>query len=722
MMSAFCFAVLLVTASANRILLEVDHPPSEGWQRTQCGGPIGNADIPTKWGVQVSADKQPLPEFPRPMMVRPDTVTDVSPSLLRDTGGPNWGSLNGLWQWERAFNTTPPFNRDLQKTILVPFPVESCLSGNAPTTSDRIIMQMWYKIKFKATAAAQHRILLHFGAVDWQTSVYMNGQLVGNHTGGYDGFSFDVTDHLKDPMNELLMYVYDPSDEGAQPNGKQRISAISKPGGDTYTPSSGIWQTVWLEQVPNGYISDLRLGYDLTSVTVTTSVTGNDNADVSYVVMDGTTQVATGSGAAGAAVTIKIPSPKLWSMDSPFLYDLKVTSGSDSVLSYFGLRSFTLKDVNEPPTPPTGPQVGIDRPGNDLKPPFTLDKADPNLCWKACNDTGPTCMGWAYAVPGCDSFKVPTCWLKAGHVGTYSTPCRVSGDQGTPGGMVKRPVTNGKATFLAGWLDQSWWPDGLYTAPSDEALKSDITAVKTFGMNMVRLHQKVNPERWYYHADTVGVAVIQDVPQKYGGASAATVPLFVHDMTRMIEGRGNHPSIVQWVMFNEGDCTSAFTTEPYTIQDITKLARKLDWQNRLVDTDSGGKGNNPPTNVGDVNDIHTYPYPGHPRPTKDKYAMVGEFGGIGAFIGLREWVPDRCYTYLHVATPADEANTYATMAKQLLALRNDVAVSVYTQITDVEFECDGFLTYDRTNKFSAAETKIVFDANQALIKSSLKYH
>jgi hypothetical protein len=713
------FFALIVAVSASPLQVRVHRPASNSWHRTQCGGSSGTADIPSKWGLEISSDKQPLPEFPRPMMVRGPSST--SPSLLRDIGDQNnWANLNGLWQWEKASSTTPPFNKTLNGSILVPFPVESCLSGVAPKTSEDIVLDMWYRLQFDISFTK--KLLLHFEAVDWSTLVWVNGHLVGNHTGGYDAFSCDVTKFVFSSKNELLVYVYDPSDSGPQPNGKQRISAISSPGGDTYTPSSGIWQTVWLEEVPETYISDLRLDYDLSSVTITASVSSTETQDLAFTVVDNSKVVATANGQSNKAVTIKIPSPKLWSMDSPFLYDLKVTiketTGGDQILSYFGLRTFKLIDQKHPITPPTGPQTGIDRPDGDMQgSPFTLDKADPNLCWGQCNSTK-GCLSWSYAIPGCDAFKVPTCWLKSGHQGTSPYKCRISGDQGSGSSIVKRPVLNDKFTFLAGWLDQSWWPDGQYTAPSDDALKSDITAVKTFGLNMVRLHQKVNPKRWYYHADTVGVAIMQDAVQKYGRASQATILPFVHDLVAMIEGRGNHPCIIQWVTFNEGDCIGVFNTKPYTVQDIVALAKKTDWQGRPVDTDSGPRPNTPPYKVGDVNDIHDYPYPKHPMPSETKYAMIGEFGGIGAFITGKEWVPSGCYTYLKVDTPSEEAATYVKMAGQLLNVTLDVSASVYVQITDLELECDGFLTYDRTNKFSAADTKAIHDANRALIFSS----
>lgn len=275
-----------------------------------------------------------------------------------------------------------------------------------------------------------------------------------------------------------------------------------------------------------------------------------------------------------------------------------------------------------------------------------------------------------------------------------------------------RPLLNDKFTFFAGFLDQSWWPDGQYTAPTDEALAYDLEATKMFGLNMIRLHQKVNPERWYYHADRLGLAIFQDMPQKYGGASNGTIPLFVEDMKSMISGRGNHPCIIQWTTFNEGDCVGVFKTPPNDVKSITDLAKRLD-STRLVDTNSGGPANN--LHIADVNDIHSYPSPGDPRPSASQYAMVGEFGGIGAFIEGKEWVPGRCHTYLKAASGSDEATKYIEMAASLKARADHISASVYTQTTDVELECDGFLNYDRSNKFSVAETKAVHDANQALV-------
>jgi len=251
-------------------------------------------------------------------------------------------------------------------------------------------------------------------------------------------------------------------------------------------------------------------------------------------------------------------------------------------------------------------------------------------------------------------------------------------------------------------------PDGIYTAPTEDALLFDLTSIQTFGLNAVRLHQKVNPQRWYYHADRLGIIVIQDMIQKYGGASSATIQPFNNDFKAMVSNLYNHPSIVQWTVFNEGDCVGVFNV-PQTVQ----MAESLD-STRLFDTNSGGPAND--LHIADVNDIHTYPYPGDPIPSFTQYGMVGEFGGIGAFVAGHEWVPGKCQTYLAVSTPQDECDTYVAMAKTILSRRDDISCSIYTQISDVERECDGFLNYDRTNKFNAAQTKAIYDSNQALIK------
>jgi hypothetical protein len=332
------------------------------------------------------------------------------------------------------------------------------------------------------------------------------------------------------------------------------------------------------------------------------------------------------------------------------------------------------------------------------------------MCCQPTSMTIPSALLWSPDSPHLYDLKVT---LDSGDAVTSYFGLRTFAKGKGPHGL--RPLLNGQFTFLAGFLDQSWWPDGQYTAPTDEALAYDVQAVPMFGLNMIRLHQKVNPERWYYHADRTGVVVFQDMVQKYGHASSATVPLFVADFKAMVAGRGNHPSIVQFTAFNEGDCWHSFTTPPYDVAGIVNLSRSLD-PHRLVDTDSGGGAND--LHIGDVNDIHSYPYPGNPKPSSTQYAMVGEFGGIGAFVLGKEWKPMSCHTYLHVDTPHEEAAAYIKMAATIQAQTDNVSASVYTQTTDVELECDGFLNYDRSNKFSDADTAAIKKANQDIIRSA----
>jgi len=415
---------------------EFHRPDASMWKRTRCGSPAGGSeqvDLITKWGKNVSSGKTPLSYYPRPQMIRLENTAaeEIDAAVLRDRGdAANWINLNGLWEWEPAVpSSLPPFGKTLNGSILVPFPVESCLSGVAPASSDDFVSNMWYRLVFDSPAISDgSRYLLNFGAVNWQSTVYLNGQNLGNNTGGYNSFSFDVS--FKEKGNELLIRVFNPADSGSQPNGKQRIGAISSPGGDTYTPSSGIWQTVWLEKVADAYVSSLKIDQSFADrVVVTANAAGGDGSilAVSFQVFDGKEKIAEVSGKAGQAVAIMLPNARLWSPEDPHLYDLRVYMGDDSVLSYFGMRTF----------------------------------------------------GAALSTKG---------W--------------------------KRPQLNGKFTFFAGFLDQSFWPDGIYTAPSDDALKYDIQVLESFGLNMIRLHQKINPARWYHHADVRGLVIFQDLVQK----------------------------------------------------------------------------------------------------------------------------------------------------------------------------------------------------------------
>ena len=454
----------------------------------------------------------------------------------------NW---NGLWEFQlgNGWGEAPPFGQTLNQTILVPFPLESCLSGafRWPAYSH----WLWYRLIFDAPFASGST-LLHFGAIDWNATVFLNGASLGNHIGGYDGFSLDMTSALKPTGNELIVWVYDPSDSGHQVEGKQRESAIHSPGGDTYTPSSGIWQTVWAENVPSGFaISGLKIRADMSALHLTVSAGGAAGSVAGSVSFAGAA-VVNFTGAVGAELEVRIPNPQLWAPLQPNLYDLSISATgaagqSDTVGSYFGMREVSTLNFTVPPQPPTGPRVGWDNSGGDMPgQPTVLPSADYNLCWAKCNATA-GCAAWSYGVQGAGCESQPLCWLKSETESWGRNDCRVAGDQGSAGGLALRPAINGKFTFLAGWLDQSWWPDGEYTAPSDAALGFDLQAVVDFGLNAVRLHQKVNSDRWYYWADKLGVIIIQDMVQKYGGATAETVPDFEMEIKAMIDGRYNHP-------------------------------------------------------------------------------------------------------------------------------------------------------------------------------------
>jgi hypothetical protein len=696
--------------------LSAQHRRPAAWQRTTCGSPSSKppADIITTWGAAVTPANVHQ-EYPRPQMTRDQATTAVI--------------ANGLWEFqlgnghtgpnkEGIFDDAVPFGVTLNQTILVPFPLEACLSGAFawPLYSKFL----WYRLLFDAPfpAAAGGATLLHFGAVDWNTTVYLNGAIAGKHLGGYDAFSIDVTAMLKPSGNELILAVFDPSDDGYQVNGKQRISAIPNPGGDTYTPSSGIWQTVWMESVPAAlHVSSLNVrgsmeNLHLTVNTMPLNVPGRVNGTIWFA----GAAVTTFSGDTQVELVVPVPNPQLWSPASPNLYELTLTvtepstGNSDSVGSYFGMREVSLVNFTSPPQPPTGPRIGMDNSGGDMPGMPVNVGSDYNLCWALCNTTA-GCAAWSYGVPNCGGDgSQAVCWLKAAVESWSSNQCRVAGDMGTPGGLALRPAINGEFTFLTGFLDQSWWSDGEYAAPSDDALKVDLQIVKDLGMNMIRLHQKVNPQRWYYWADTLGVAILHDMVQKYGGASSQTVEPFLTEFKAMVDGVGNHPCIVQWEVFNEGDCWNVFN-----VPEVVSWIQAYD-PHRLVDTNSGGGAND--LHIADVNDIHSYPWPGTPSPSATQYAMVGEFGGIGTYqTGKSEWANGQCGTYLHVDTPQIYADTYSQMIGNLTnyKIAPGVSVCVYTQTTDVENECDGMLNMDRTPKFDAEQTAQIKAANVALI-------
>jgi beta-galactosidase/beta-glucuronidase len=574
------------------------------WQRWVCGGILAATmasfseaqppawkpavgPLKTRWASLASSDA-PHPEYPRPQLVRR-----------------KWLNLNGLWQWAEAGPRDPvPVGQALGERVLVPFPIESALSGVM-----RSAERMWYRRTFdvppdwQGQDQSQGRVLLHFQAVDWEATVYVNGRQVGAHRGGYDAFALDITDALRgDGPQELIVHVFDPTDAGDQPRGKQ----VKKPGGIFYTSSSGIWQTVWLEAAPAVRIERLVLVPDVDASCVRITVHGVGVAPrhlVQAVAQNGGREVARAFGGTGAEIKLTIPENerKLWSPADPFLYNLAVRLKDgervvDEVGSYFGLRKI---------------DIGEDSSGR------------------------------------------------------------------------ARMRLNGETLFQIGPLDQGFWPDGLYTAPTDDALRYDIEATKRLGFNMTRKHVKVEPDRWYYWCDKLGLLVWQDMPSA-NNRSPQSRKQFEQELVCMVEGLRNHPSIVMWVVFNEG--WGQHDTPRYV-----DLVRRLD-PTRLVDNASGWADQK----VGDVIDVHAYPGPAAPASESHRAGVLGEFGGLKLAVRGHTW-SEKSWGYRETDSAQDLLNRYRQLAGAARALQasRGLSAAVYTQLTDVESECNGLLTYDR---------------------------
>jgi beta-galactosidase/beta-glucuronidase len=478
-------------------------------------------------------------------------------------------------------------------------------------------------------------VLLHFGAVDFNARVWVNGKQMGEHRGGYDDFSFDITAALNpNGPNELLVAVLDPTDAGTQPRGKQ----VRKPHSIWYTSTSGIWQTVWLEPVNAAYIKSIEITPDVdhNAVTVralTTSTLGHFTVELS--VREGFREIYSASITPGGTVTMPIKNARLWSPEDPHLYSLRVSLrlGSraiDKVESYFGMRKISL--------------------GKD--------------------------------------------------------------DQG-----FTRILLNNKPYFQFGPLDQGFWPDGLYTAPTDAALRYDIEMTKKLGFNLARKHVKVEPDRWYYWCDKLGLLVWQDMPSgdKYirdRDPDISRTPEsgeeFETELKALIEGRKNHPCIVMWVPFNEG-------WGQWDTARIVDLVKKQD-PTRLVDNTSGWADRG----VGDVNDMHKYPGPGAPEPEPKRASVLGEFGGLGLPVHGHTWQAEKNWGYRSYTNSEALTSAYIDLVQKLFPLIQEKGLSaaIYTQTTDVEIEVNGLMTYDRETV--KMDLKRVAAANRGRFASSPK--
>ncbi|HOW85347.1 MAG TPA: PA14 domain-containing protein [Candidatus Aminicenantes bacterium] len=547
--------------------------------------------IMTRWAAE-AGPANALPEYPRPQMVRE-----------------KWLNLNGLWDYAIVDKDAPrPAKWDGR--ILVPFAAEAALSGvGRPVGAAKAL---WYRRAVDVPKDWRGgRVLLHFGAVDWESTVWVNGREVGSHRGGYDPFDFEIGGALKrGARQEIVVRVLDPTDEGN--SGIARGKQVMKPHGIFYTAVTGIWQTVWIEPVPRAYIARLRTSPDIDQARLTVEpIVEGDQAGLTVIVSArrGGAEVASARCPAGQAAVLEIPSPALWSPSDPALYDLKVVLNDgvravDEVSSYAGMRKIAV----------------------------------------AKDDRG-----------------------------------------------FNRLFLNNSPLFEIGPLDQGWWPDGLYTAPTDTALRSDIEAIKALGMNMLRKHVKVEPDRLYYWCDTLGLLVWQDMPsalfkrdQMAAEALSARDAQFEGEWRAIMDALANHPAIVMWVPFNEG-------WGQYDTERIAARTREHD-PSRLVNNASGwtDKG------AGDVSDIHSYPGPDMP-PVEDKRAAVlGEFGGLGLPVRGHVWQDEGNWGYRNFDdTRAYEAR-YVELFRGLYPLVDKgLAAAVYTQTSDCEIEVNGLMTYDR---------------------------
>jgi hypothetical protein len=569
---------------------------------------VQQAPLMTRWAQDVSPE-QPHPEYPRPHLVRQ-----------------SWLNLNGLWDYAvRPLGVPAPESYDGQ--ILVPYPVESALSGVMQRVDGK---EIWYRRTFNIPSEWQGRwVLLHLEAVDWEATLWVNDRQVGSHRGGYDPFTFDITEALgEQDAQELVVRVWDPSDQGTQPHGKQ----VMNPEGIWYTPSTGIWQTVWLEPVPEVRIDALQVMPDVDAGVLRLSVSGIDNStaySLRAVAYDQGTPIAETRGSVDSVLELPIDNPKLWSPDSPFLYDLTVqllenSEVIDEVGSYVGMRKIAL---------------------------------------------------------------------------------------GTDEGGDVRLMLNGRPLFQYGTLDQGFWPDGLYTAPTDEALRYDLEVTKELGFNMVRKHVKVESARWYYWADKLGLLVWQDMPNgdRHVGPgegeierSEASAEGFELELRRIINARRHHPSIIMWVIFNEG-------WGQYDSVRLTDWLKGYD-PTRLVNTASGWND----LGVGDVHDIHSYPGPDAPPRSSERAAVLGEFGGLGLPVSGHTWQDESNWGYQSFEDAEALMDAYLELVAGVRGLSGTagLAAAVYTQTTDVESEVNGLMTYDRV--FIKMDPARIRDANTQL--------
>lgn len=572
----------------------------------------------TEWGEKVTPENV-WTEYPRPAMVRDE-----------------WMNLNGLWDYAIT-DQSKNHPESYEGEILVPFAVESALSGVCRNVGEK--QALWYKRTFTLPSDWKNRdVLLNFGAVDWQADVWVNDIKIGTHKGGYAPFSFDITPALRTKgENEITVRVWDPTDRGTQPRGKQ----VSKPESIWYTPVTGIWQTVWLEPVARDRIESLKIVSDIDTKTLKVDVntSGNMSGGVAEVkVMFDGAQVGAGRSVAGQPVVVDLTdNMHLWSPETPALYQLEVNlykggKAVDVVRSYAAMRKFSS---------------ARDKDG------------------------------------------------------------------------IMRMCLNGKPLFQFGPLDQGWWPDGLYTAPSCEAMIYDIDKTKELGFNMIRKHVKVEPALWYAYCDRLGIIVWQDMPngdngpgwqndRYYTGPEAVRTAVSEADYRmewrEIMDCLYNYPCIAVWVPFNE-------SWGQFKTVEIAEWTKGYD-PTRLVNPASGG--NFYP--CGDILDYHHYPQPEMVLYDAQRVTAIGEYGGIGMVVDGHIWSPERNWGYVELKTPQEVTSRYVDYARRLEELvPKGISAAVYTQTTDVEGEINGLMTYDR--KVVKVEIDSVRQANMGVCRS-----
>ena len=561
--------------------------------------------IKTRFAANVDVARV-LPEYPRPQLVRE-----------------GWMNLNGLYDYAVTPHGAQQPER-FEGQILVPFCIESSLSGvERALKPDELL---WYRRTFELSEAFYgKKVILHFGAVDWQCKVWVNGKLVGTHTGGYCPFSFEITGYINAHNNELTVCVYDPTDEGWQQRGKQ----VLKTHGFWYTATSGIWQTVWLEAVDRCYIREVKAVPDIDRglFTLNTKLYCDEGYQLKLRVFDEGKEII--AREISTSEEIEPPDAKLWSPESPFLYDLQLelsTQGElrDTVRSYVGMRKCSI--------------------GRDEK--------------------------------------------------------------GLP-----RLLLNNKPYFQRGLLDQGYWCESLLTPPTDEAMVYDIEVAKRLGFNMLRKHIKVEPARWYYHCDRLGMLVWQDMIS--GGAyigdwTAGVLPNigikvkdddykrfsrgekqaredYRRELFEMIDALEVFPSIYCWVPFNEG-------WGQFDAKEIGEAVKKRD-PSRIVDHASGWYDQG----GGELNSMHKYILPVRLPKLDDRPFALTEFGGYSRIIDGHVWDRQKCFGYRMFANEEKLTKAYRRLLeKQILPLiPKGLSATIYTQVSDVENEVNGMMTYDR---------------------------